>query len=77
MAGAIADYYMHGSAGKQANLSRQSIDSTQLKRVTEDMVTQKINKIFDEIHGDNEEFEQSYQGLKKNSSALIGSSKSD
>ena len=40
------------------------------------MVVQKINKIFDEMHGDNEEFENSYQGLKKNSSALIGSSKS-
>jgi len=78
VAGAIADYYMYGSSGNMyVQPSRQSVDSQQLKKVTEDMVVTKINMIFDEIKGDNDEFEQSYQGLKKNSSAIINSSKSN
>jgi len=60
IANAIAEYYMNGN---------QSMDSQQLKKVTEEMVINKINNIFDQVQEDNREFEESYQGLRKNNSS--------
>ena len=70
---------MYGSnKGANNTMSRDSINSSSMRKVTEDMVVQKINKIFDEIQGDNNEFEESYTGLKKNTSQIIqDSSKSN
>lgn len=60
MAGALAEYMMYGSAPRPA----ASIDA-ETKRIGEEMVIEKINKIFDEAQKENKEFEDSYQSLKK------------
>mgnify|MGYP001117286436 CR=1 FL=1 len=67
MAGALAEYLLTGSAGKNAagfGLDK-SIDSTNLKAIGEEMILEKLNKIFDECKKDDQEFEESYQSLKK------------
>mgnify|MGYP006893264221 CR=1 FL=1 len=68
---------MNGSVAGGRQSVGQSIDSVQLKKVTEDMVIQKINKIFDDVQGDNNEFEESYTGLKKNTSRVDKSLSND
>lgn len=66
VANAIADYYIHGSSHPHRGGSvHASIDSAQMKRLTEEMIISKINNIFDEVRKDNDEFEESYIGTKK------------
>ena len=60
VAGALAEYMMYGSAARPT----ASID-TETRRIGEEMIVEKINKIFDEAQKDNREFEDSYQSLKK------------
>lgn len=60
VAGALAEYMMYGSAARPT----ASID-TETRRIGEEMILEKINKIFDEAQKDNKEFEDSYQSLKK------------
>lgn len=52
---------MYGSAQRPVTAS---IDS-ETKRFGEEMIIQKLNKIFDDVKKDNQEFEESYHGLKK------------
>lgn len=67
IAGAIADYYLRNgsSAGRAEQLLAQSLDSQSLRQITEDLVIQKINKIFEEAARDNTEFDESYTALKR------------
>ena len=52
---------MYGSAKRPV---AASIDS-ETKRFGEEMIMQKLNKIFDDVKRDNQDFEGSYQSLKK------------
>jgi hypothetical protein len=45
IANAIAEYYMNGSVKPDVG---RSMESTQLKKLTAEMVTDNINKVFDE-----------------------------
>lgn len=58
IAGALAEYMINGSAARNQS-TNASID-TEVRRFGEEMVIEKINKIFDEARNDKEEFEESY-----------------
>ena len=61
MAGALAEYLLTGQAGNTNSLPvDRSIDSVNLKAVGEEMIMEKLNKIFDEVKNENQEFEESY-----------------
>lgn len=69
IANAITDYYINGQQ-PMTNRVNQSMDSRQLKQITEEMIVEKINRIFEDARNDNQEFEDSYHGFKKSSSRI-------
>ena len=56
---ALTHYMVNGGQQPQ-NQSTTSIQSSEVRRVGEEMIIEKLNKIFDEVKGDNKEFEESY-----------------
>lgn len=62
VAGAIAEYYMQGSQPRDLAGAR-SLDSAQMKEITEQVVTEKLNRIFDEFRADEKEFDAGYVSL--------------
>ena len=62
--------------------SNQSLDlreSAQMRKIGEDLIMEKINKIFDEVAGDRQDFEESYISIsnsasktRKNRNSLVG-----
>ena len=68
LAGALAEYLLTGSAGKNGMPTGgldKSLDSQKFRAIGEELIIEKLNKIFDEVKADNKEFEESYQSLKK------------
>lgn len=57
----MAEYMMFGSAQRPAAASMDS----ETRRFGEELIIQKLNKIFDEAKKDTQEFEESYHSLKK------------
>jgi len=67
LVGALADYVVNGSARNEGGGAAQSIDldSVKLRNIGEEILTDKINRIFDDLKQDDKEFEASYQGLSQ------------
>ena len=63
---AVADFVMQEANGEPINVSmsyaslNESLSMSQKRKVGEDMIIEKINKIFDEVSKDRNEFEESY-----------------
>ena len=59
LVGALAEYMV-----KEQGVERSiDLDSTKLRNIGEEVIADKINKIFEELKADDQEFEASYKGL--------------
>lgn len=63
IAGALAEYYLQGQ-NVNKSIDAGSVGSQDLRNIGEEVIIQKLNKIFDEMQKDNQEFEESYTSLK-------------
>ena len=68
LAGALAEMFMQGNGDmnrlpQQNQAMTSSLDSQKMRQIGEEVLADKINKIFDDLKKEGQEFEDSYQKL--------------